>query len=955
MGASDFRSGTAGASPSHHGLEHPICWTALVVLLGLRFWVPTEATATGDTLWIAAFTALMAGLLAVVEWGRAWRSRGWSAVSSSSAARSSAATEFRHDDPQSGMRFTGWDWGAMLLIGGHGLAGALVMIYGGDRRSAANLLIEWGAMALLWCLLRRACLSSTLTASLWVCCLSTMITLSGLGVWQAWVEQPAIAREYGPLIDAYRRAPTAELQQRLMAAGIPLVDPGLTLFEKRLRDSREPFALFALANTLGGMLASVLPLLCWGLALSLHAQPILGRTALRGAASPRMPWWGGFGWFGVAALLLLLGCLLLTKSRTALLAAAAGVTVWLCLHSLLTGLRRGRSVSTVQTTSSQAGATAATQSRPESGRGGSASAGRTVAALSALALALALAAVLGAVLWRGWDQQVWTEAPKSLLYRWQYWQATALLIERSWLWGVGLGQFRSHYLQVKLPEASEEIADPHNLWFEGWVQGGLAGVTGLLLWAGLWWWTTLAIIRRGLLHGPEHPTAFILGSETVTRATSGTTAAATVTPTTPVSATTPEAVTTPPRRAPATSGAAPELVFRSLPAWLPWASAATPWLAWASLLALGHGWDDRLLVLGLVQGAVTWGVQRWLATMGGLSAVRTFGPAAESRRTSPSAEIDAATDPESKPSASASAQQAVWCPVALASLVVWGLHLSGAGGLGMPAVQQSIWLACATLAGTVAGKSWGRNRTFVRMSGSPSASSSAEAAETASGRSSTLRSRWQPVLMLQIALSTGVLIAAVVREQQESTVRMLGQQVAQLAAQGRWERALPVAESAAAVDRWNPQSAEAVARVAAEVSQAPNAPQAAWNQVESWLTEAERRAPGQFAPAWLSAELWTARARLTGSATDQTQALQAAQEATRRYPTFSRGWATVSRLAEQTGDETLAASATAKALELDDINRIWGHVDRYLPDESRAELERRRISAAELTTTPAPP
>ena len=34
---------------------------------------------------------------------------------------------------------------------------------------------------------------------------------------------------------------------------------------------------------------------------------------------------------------------------------------------------------------------------------------------------------------------------------------------QNWLLGVGPGNFRQHYLQFKLPQSSEEIADPHNL------------------------------------------------------------------------------------------------------------------------------------------------------------------------------------------------------------------------------------------------------------------------------------------------------------------------------------------------------------------------------------------------------------------------------------------------------------------------------------------------------------
>ena len=51
--------------------------------------------------------------------------------------------------------------------------------------------------------------------------------------------------------------------------------------------------------------------------------------------------------------------------------------------------------------------------------------------------------------------------------------------EHLWL-GTGPGNFRDYYLKYKLPESSEEIADPHNFVFDVWANTGLLGLTGLL-------------------------------------------------------------------------------------------------------------------------------------------------------------------------------------------------------------------------------------------------------------------------------------------------------------------------------------------------------------------------------------------------------------------------------------------------------------------------------------------
>ncbi len=80
---------------------------------------------------------------------------------------------------------------------------------------------------------------------------------------------------------------------------------------------------------------------------------------------------------------------------------------------------------------------------------------------------------------------------KSLRYRGEYWQGawrvitdgkptfTAALSEPIFWWGVGPGNFAGPYVKYKLPEASEEIVDPHNLFLEVWATAGFWAVVGL--------------------------------------------------------------------------------------------------------------------------------------------------------------------------------------------------------------------------------------------------------------------------------------------------------------------------------------------------------------------------------------------------------------------------------------------------------------------------------------------
>ena len=81
----------------------------------------------------------------------------------------------------------------------------------------------------------------------------------------------------------------------------------------------------------------------------------------------------------------------------------------------------------------------------------------------------------------GLDREVITEAPKSLLYRWQYWRATCDMIGDHPWFGCGLGNFKSYYTRYKAPEASETIADPHNFLLEIAATAGLPSLVLFLL------------------------------------------------------------------------------------------------------------------------------------------------------------------------------------------------------------------------------------------------------------------------------------------------------------------------------------------------------------------------------------------------------------------------------------------------------------------------------------------
>ncbi|MFQ6048307.1 MAG: O-antigen ligase family protein, partial [Phycisphaerae bacterium] len=75
----------------------------------------------------------------------------------------------------------------------------------------------------------------------------------------------------------------------------------------------------------------------------------------------------------------------------------------------------------------------------------------------------------------------------SVVFRMQYWRGASAMIADHWLTGVGPGNFGRHYLQYKPPGASEEVQNPHNLFFAvlaewGWLGG--AAVAAMIAGAG---------------------------------------------------------------------------------------------------------------------------------------------------------------------------------------------------------------------------------------------------------------------------------------------------------------------------------------------------------------------------------------------------------------------------------------------------------------------------------------
>jgi hypothetical protein len=382
-----------------------------------RLLTPTDAAPTGETLWLA-----QASLLGFVLW-------------TISAYRAERVL----------LRFNWVDVAVGLFYLGHIIGAVVVVSTSGDKRAAMTMLWEWMGIAVTWFLIRQLGSSSERSGLVLVVAASA-VSLSGLGIWQHHVGYAESRRTYEKL-----KSENAALTQSgrphdpragvewdrnmqkvradFVSMNIPVDDSSRILWEQRLY-SGEPIGMFALANTLAGVLvcASIL----W-----------LGVLVRAGRAGPA--WLLVLGGLSTA---LILYCLLLTKSRTAFVGLASGLGLW-CAAAFGS---RGAGVRRLW---------------------------QACAALTAVVLVLVVVATSTG----GLDRLVISESTKSLRYRFEYWTATWRMLAvspRNWLLGVGPGNFRDNYLQFKLPESSEEIADPHNLVLDVWANGGLAALSGLV-------------------------------------------------------------------------------------------------------------------------------------------------------------------------------------------------------------------------------------------------------------------------------------------------------------------------------------------------------------------------------------------------------------------------------------------------------------------------------------------
>ena len=315
---------------------------------------------------------------------------------------------------------------AVLWMAWSGVTTVAVMGIG-DLRSAVNACWQTVSFSLAILIGRRLLTTPNRQRAAVLLVISLAMISACHGLYQYEVVGPAMRQEI------------AEHPERVLAdAGMQcdVNSPEGKRFLDRAKNY-EPLSSFALTNSLAGFLLPALIFVLASLGCRRQLANAQSTPPKHNAVATQVRWPLTVS---IAFLAILGTCLLLTKSRTAVLALSLGL-MWFAV--------RVRGVAWQWLAM---------------GSGG-------------LFLMAMLAIATG-----GLDWQVWSEAPKSVLYRLEYWRSTsAMIAEHPWL-GVGPGNFQSVYTRYMLPQASETIADPHNFLFE---ICAATGWPGLLIFVGL--------------------------------------------------------------------------------------------------------------------------------------------------------------------------------------------------------------------------------------------------------------------------------------------------------------------------------------------------------------------------------------------------------------------------------------------------------------------------------------
>ncbi len=298
------------------------------------------------------------------------------------------------------------------------------LLNGGAPRASLNLLSVWLSLAAAWFLFRQILHDSKTIHAVFAVLLAILLSEAFLGLFQQFIAIPA----------------TLRLFEANPQATIALVDPSIqagSLAWERLVSrltTAGPSGTYQLTNSLGGFLGTGLVCLlgfvfCW-------------KKQNRNA------------YFSVQTNLVLLSvlavalCFWLTKCRSAFVGVAVGgfLAAFVAVNAL-----RSHSINAMALVLDKL---------------------FSFKHVSLIALVLLL---LGGTCFLGGNggKSVLAGAKRSLGVRVEYWMASSVLIRDYPLFGCGSGNFKQTYTRYKLPQSTEEIADPHNFLVE------IAAVAGL--------------------------------------------------------------------------------------------------------------------------------------------------------------------------------------------------------------------------------------------------------------------------------------------------------------------------------------------------------------------------------------------------------------------------------------------------------------------------------------------
>jgi O-Antigen ligase len=276
---------------------------------------------------------------------------------------------------------------------------------------------EWLIFLLVFALVRRLARTSAERGYLLAALLATGVSLSVYAIYQYAVELPRMR--------AALESPEA-LSKEVARYNVymPVGDPRLAGWMERLQQNNV-FATYAHPNSFAGLLALLMPATVgWALLVWLRERRWTWQVCCAAAAAA-----------------LVLAALWLTHSRGAILGSMLAALLLIPFVRVpLLAERRGLV------------------------------AGVGLAVLLLLG-GLALTPVGAAGL---------QKARTSLGLRGDYWTATEAMIRDHVWWGVGWGGFSRFYPRYMLATAFEKIQDPHNLFLETWVCGGLLAFLALV-------------------------------------------------------------------------------------------------------------------------------------------------------------------------------------------------------------------------------------------------------------------------------------------------------------------------------------------------------------------------------------------------------------------------------------------------------------------------------------------